>query len=42
MIPWIRLSLWLHRRLARAFPHEFQALHGRDLEQMGDNAVPYI
>jgi predicted permease len=39
---WVRLSAWLHRRLARAFPHEFQVLYGNDLEQVGDDAVPYI
>lgn len=42
MSPWVRLSQWLHRYLARSFPHEFQVLHGAELEQMGDDAIPYI
>lgn len=41
MNPWVRLSRALHRRLVRAFPHEFQVLHGEELEQMGDDAIPY-
>jgi predicted permease len=42
MNPWVRFSHWLHRRLARAFPHEFQLLHGDELEQMGDDAIPFV
>lgn len=42
MSRWLRLGMWLHRRLARAFPHEFQVVFGNDLEQMGDDAAPYI
>lgn len=38
----VRFSRWLHRRLARAFPHEFQLLHGEELEQMGDDAIPFV
>jgi predicted permease len=39
---WVRFSQRLHRRLARAFPHEFQVLHGNELEQMGDDAIPFV
>ncbi len=42
MNPWVRFTHWLHRRLARAFPHEFQLLHGDELEQMGDDAIPFV
>lgn len=42
MNPWVGFSRWLHRRLVRAFPHEFQILHGNELEQLGDDAVPFV
>ena len=42
MNPWARLTIRLHRKLARSFPHEFQMRHGDDLERMGDDAATYI
>jgi len=36
------LALWLYRRLAYAFPHEFQMLYGADVVRTGEEAVEEI
>jgi predicted permease len=38
----IRLCLWIYRRLARAFPHEFQMVYGADVVQLGEDVVQEI
>jgi macrolide transport system ATP-binding/permease protein len=42
MNPWVRICVSLYRRLARAFPHEFQMIYGDDLERLGEDAAPEI
>lgn len=38
----IRFCLRIYRRLARAFPHEFQIMYGADVVQLGEDAVEDI
>ena len=38
----MKLALWLYRRLARAFPHEFQVIYGADVIQLGEDIVQQI
>lgn len=38
----IRFCLSLYRRLARAFPHEFQMVYGADVVQLGEDAIEEI
>jgi predicted permease len=38
----IRFCLRIYRRLARAFPHEFQIVYGADLVQLGEDAIEEI
>lgn len=38
----IRLCLWIYRRLARAFPHEFQIVYGADVVQLGEDVIQDI
>ncbi len=35
----VSVSLWLYRRLARAFRHEFRNAYGEELLQMGEEAM---
>jgi predicted permease len=42
MNPAVKLCLWMYRRLARAFPHEFQMVYGTDVIQLGEDAVDQI
>lgn len=42
MNPFVAASMWLYRRLAYAFPHEFQIVYGTDLIRLGDDAVEEI
>ena len=42
MNPSVKLCVWVYRRLARAFPHEFWMNYGEDLERMGEDAAPEI
>ncbi len=35
----IRFCLAVYRRLARAFPHEFQMVYGADVVQLGEDAI---
>ncbi|HML18538.1 MAG TPA: ABC transporter permease [Bryobacteraceae bacterium] len=39
MNPAVNFCLWIYRRLARAFPHEFQILYGADVIQLGEDCV---
>lgn len=39
---WIRGGRWMYRRLARAYPHDFRAVCGDGLEQLGDDLVPLV
>lgn len=39
MNPAVKFCLWIYRRLARAFPHEFQILFGADVIQLGEDSV---
>jgi hypothetical protein len=39
---WVTVSRRLYRRAARAFPHEFRAICGDGLEQLGDDIVPLV
>ncbi len=36
------LTMWMYRRLAYAFPHEFQMVYGADLLQLGEDAIEDI
>ncbi len=36
------LTMWMYRRLAYAFPHEFQMVYGADLLQLGEDALEDI
>src|SRR5579883_1704868 len=36
------LALWVYRRLALAFPHEFQMRYGADVIQAGEEAIETI
>lgn len=38
----IRFCLAVYRRLARAFPHEFQMVYGADVVQLGEDAIEEI
>jgi predicted permease len=38
----IRFCLLVYRRLARAFPHEFQIVYGADVVQLGEDAIQEI
>jgi predicted permease len=38
----IRLCLAVYRRLARAFPHEFQIVYGADVVQLGEDSIEEI
>jgi len=38
----IRFCLAVYRRLARAFPHEFQIVYGADVVQLGEDAIEDI
>ncbi len=38
----IRLCLRIYRRLARAFPHEFQIVYGADVVQLGEDVIQEI
>jgi len=38
----MNFALWLYRRLARAFPHEFKVEYGADVLQAGEDAIPDI
>ena len=37
MNPAVKFCLWLYRRLARAFPHEFQIVYGADVVHLGES-----
>lgn len=39
MNPSVKFCLWIYRRLARAFPHEFQMIYGTDVIQLGEDSV---
>jgi macrolide transport system ATP-binding/permease protein len=38
----IRFCLRIYRRLARAFPHEFQVMYGADMVQLGEDVIEEI
>jgi predicted permease len=38
----IRFCLLIYRRLARAFPHEFQMVYGTEVVQLGEDAIEEI
>jgi predicted permease len=38
----MRFALWLYKRLARGFPHEFQVIYGTDVVQLGEDIVEDI
>ena len=38
----IRFCLAVYRRLARAFPHEFQMVYGAEVVQLGEDAIEEI
>ena len=38
----MNFALWLYRRLAQAFPHEFKVAYGRDVLQAGEDAIKEI
>jgi macrolide transport system ATP-binding/permease protein len=38
----MNFALWLYRRLARAFPHEFKVAYGADVLQVGEDAIEDI
>lgn len=38
----IRFCLLIYRRLARAFPHEFQMVYGADVVQLGEDVIEEI
>ncbi|MGA3202867.1 MAG: ABC transporter permease, partial [Bryobacteraceae bacterium] len=38
----IRFCLGIYRRLARAFPHEFQIVYGAEVVQLGEDAIEEI
>ena len=42
MNPFVAVCMWLYRRLARAFPHEFQIVYGTDVIQLGEDVVEEI
>lgn len=42
MNPAVKLCLWMYRRLARAFPHEFQIVYGAGVVQLGQDAAQEI
>ncbi len=42
MNPAVKFCLWIYRRLARAFPHEFQMIYGTDVIQLGEDSVEEI
>ena len=42
MSRWLTLCSRLYRRAARAFPHEFRAVCGDGLEQLGEDVVPLV
>src|SRR5487761_1247869 len=42
MNPFVAACLWIYRRLARAFPYEFQTVYGDDLVRLGEDSAPEI
>jgi hypothetical protein len=38
----LKTCLSVYRRLARAYPHEFQMVYGEELELIGEDALPDI
>ena len=36
------LAMWMYRRLAFAFPHEFQIVYGADVIQLGEDSLDDI
>jgi predicted permease len=40
MNPRVSFFVFLYRRLASAYPHEFRMLYGEDLERLGEDAAP--
>jgi predicted permease len=42
MNPFVTVCMWLYRRLARGFPHEFQIVYGADVIQLGEDAIDAI
>lgn len=42
MNPLLKACLSVYRRLARAYPHEFQLVYGEELELTGEDALPEI
>src|SRR5437899_5937672 len=38
----MKFAMWLYRRLARAFPHEFKILYSDDIVQLGEDIVQDI
>jgi len=38
----MNFALWLYRRLARAFPHEFKVAYGADVLEVGEDAIADI
>ena len=40
MNPWVKMCLKLYRKLARAFPHEFQMVYGEDVVRLGRCCSP--
>jgi hypothetical protein len=39
MNPFVRLSLATYRRLAYAYPQEFQMVYGTDVIRLGEDAI---
>ena len=42
MNPFVAASRWLYRRLAYAFPHEFQIVYGTDVIRLGEDVVDEV
>ena len=42
MSGWVTVCRRLYRRAARTFPHEFRAVCGDGLEQLGEDIVPLV
>jgi predicted permease len=42
MNPPCRICLALYLHLAKAYPHEFRMVYGKDLERLGEDAVPEV
>lgn len=38
----MKFALWIYRRLAEAFPHEFKLVYGTEVIQLGEDVVEDI